>query len=116
MHRTLLLAAIFLVGACAAQAATAPEGRDCFRNRDVNSWSVVDDHTVRVHVSNTREYDLHTINGFVRDLRFSLGMALHSGSSWICTGPGGDTEIRRGRESWGVAQITRAPPPAPQGS
>ena len=120
MHKTLLAAAaIVLISASAAPvagaAATAPvQGADCFRVRDVNNYHVIDAHTLRVHISREREYDLTTAMGFLNDLNFNNHVRLSAGLSRICAGPGGDTEIRNGSESWSVTTISRVPPAPPQ--
>lgn len=105
----LLLAA----AACAApSSAAAPEGRDCFRNHDVDNFSVIDNHTVRVFVSSRQAYDLRTAMGHANDLNYGMRMALRSHQSWICTGNGYDVEImslERPRRVWAVETITRVP-------
>ena len=123
MHRNILLAgAALLMSACATPTTTtaayvaAPDGRDCFRNRDVNGYSEVDDHTLRVRISTRREYDLHTTEGYLRDQRGDLGVVLSSGSSWICTGYGFNTYISQvspPHRRWYVDAITRVPPTPP---
>ena len=127
MKSVLLAACILIVSACATptRSASMPGAHDCFRNADVNSFNVIDDNTLRVRVSRTRQYDLHITGPTIRDLRFDQGVALRSGTSWICTGNGLDVEIRQlrnGSQTWSVDTITRAPAeqltahPAPQGS
>lgn len=119
MHKTLFAAAAaLLISASAAplgaSAATSPaQGSDCFRVRDVNNYHVIDAHTLRVHISRTREYDLTTDMGFLNDLNYDIRVSLHAGSSYICAGSGGDTEIRHGGETWGVTSIARVPAPKP---
>ena len=118
MHKTLLLAAAALFLSASATpvlAATArAQGSDCFRVRDVNNYHVINPHTLRVHISREREYDLTTDMGFLNDLNYSIHLSLHAGSHYICAGPGGDTEIRNGGETWGVTNISRVPPAPPQ--
>ena len=116
---TILLAAAALLAtaACAptasqAAAAGAPTGGDCFRNRDVDTYRVIDPHTLRVINSHDRAYDLTTAEGRLQDADSGLHIGLHSRSSWICTGNGLDTEIVAPREpnrSWHVDTVTRVP-------
>ncbi len=120
MHKTLLAAAAALLisasaAPLAASAATSSaQGADCFRVRDVNNYHVINAHTLRVHISREREYDLTTDMGFLNDLNYSIHVSLHAGSPYICAGPGGDTEIRNNGETWGVTNIARVPPAPPK--
>lgn len=111
----LLAAAVLAFAAFAvpAQATSTSAPVDCFRNTDVNSFTPIDDNTLRVRISSTRQYDLHSAQGHVRDLRANLRIALTSHTRRICTGPGvADLEIvqlRPIRQTWSVDQVTRVP-------
>jgi hypothetical protein len=119
--RSLIVAALLTLGACATNTPTAnndptpPGGRDCFLASSVNGYSVVDDHTVRVTVGANRNYLLGTTWN-VRDLNWTEVVALHSrGSDWICTGNGLGVEVTGGRphQTYPITSVTRE---APQGS
>ena len=122
MLRSSILAAIAAValGACAsAQTAadSAPESRDCFRPLDVRGYGVVDDHTIRVHVSPTREYYL-SINALTRDLDWTHAISIRSTMSFVCVGNGAGVHLMGGDPPfpYQVTRIERAPSDAPTGS
>lgn len=86
--RLTLVPLLVLTLAGAANAADAPkqETRSCFRNRDVNSWSAVDERTVNLKVGVSRYYQLDLL-GPCHDIDWNLAIGLESrGSDWICSG------------------------------
>jgi hypothetical protein len=109
--------AAFALSACAT--APAPEGRDCFLNRQINGYSVIDEHHVRVSVGASRSYIL-TTNWNANDLRWTEVIAIRSTGDWICTGSGLGVDVIGGRPrmTYPIVSIEREPePPAePQGS
>jgi hypothetical protein len=119
---TPLLAALFLLSACATETqvdpGAVPAERDCFRNEDIRSFSLMDDHTIRVDVSRSRAYALST-QPSVADLDFQLAIAVRSRSGWICTGRLNDVRIESGGttpRTYVVDVITRIPADTPAGS
>lgn len=119
MLRWSLLSILLTLGACATPPAdaTAPSGRDCFAASSTLSYSIIDDHNVKVHVGASRDYIL-TTNWNARNLDWGEAIALRSATSWICTGNGLGVEVTGGRpsQSYPITGIARAPAPAPQGS
>lgn len=121
MLRTILLAAsaALALGACAGPQTTAgaSASRDCFRPMDISSYGVVDDHTVRVHISPAREYHLR-INAPTRDLDWTHAISIRSVMSFVCVGNGAGVQVMGGDPPipYQVVEITRAPTDAPTGS
>lgn len=123
MMRTVLVAAVFGLAACASpapspSASAAPAaGRDCFRSADVSGFNYVDEHHVTLRVGPSRSYILST-EWNAHDLNWSETIALHSATGWICTGNGLGVEVSGGEphRSYPISGIARAPEPAPQGS
>jgi hypothetical protein len=111
--RALILAGLLSLSACATAESSAPAGRDCFRNDDVNGYSVLDDHTVRVNVGANRAY-LLGIPQNVRELDWGQQIALQSDNGWICTGNGLGVEVIGGQIGPRRYQVRSiAPAPAP---
>ena len=120
MLKTLALALTALtLGACATQTAAhgPPDGRDCFANREINGYHVIDDHHVSVSIGPGRAYIFGTTWN-ARDLHWSEGIAVRSTSDWICTGNGLGVEVIGGepRQHYPITDIARAPPPPASGS
>jgi len=105
-------AALVLSGSAAAEplasdeqraAITPGEGRDCFRARSVRSYSIVDDHSIRVRVSPRRSYTLTTSEN-AADLDWGRTLRLSSDTGWICTGDvRGAVEVTGGNMGWRYA-------------
>lgn len=99
MLRFSILAALSAIGACASPAgapsSSASNDRDCFRSLDVRSYGVIDDHTVRLHVSPSREYAL-TIPQQTRDLDWTHAISVRSVSSFICVGTPSGVQLMGG--------------------
>lgn len=111
------LVSVLSASACASSenAGAAPSGRDCFRNDDVNGFSVLDEHTVQVSVTANRAYLLDIAQN-VRELDWSQQIALRSNDGWICTGNGVGVEViggQLGPRHYLVRSITPAPPRTP---
>jgi len=115
---SLFIATALLAGGCTtAQSQTAsaqPAAHDCFRNQEINGWSLIDPHTVRVQITPRRAYAL-TVSPDARDLNFSETIAIRSrGSDWICTSDLNDVRISA-RDTipreWWVTKVERLPPP-----
>ncbi|HYD86562.1 MAG TPA: DUF6491 family protein [Vitreimonas sp.] len=120
MRRKGFIAAALLLSACATQPAgtSAAADRDCFRASNINGYSVIDDHNVRVSVGASRDYILSTTWN-ARDLDWTHAIAIRSSTGWICTGNGLGVEVIGGepRRTYPITSITRAPEePAAQGS
>lgn len=122
MFRTLLAASAFAaLAACAgtqgAETESAAATRDCFRTLDVSGYGVVDEHTVRVHISPQREYYL-TINANTRDLDWTHAISIRSMTSFICVGDGAGVQVMGGDPAipYQVTRIERAPQTAIEGS
>lgn len=120
MLRTGILAAALALGACATQeAATPPDGRDCFRASDINGYNYVDANHIAVTVGANRRYILTTLFN-ARDLDWTHAIAIRSAANWICTGNGLGVELIGGepRRTYPISGIERAPDEAPpeQGS
>ena len=122
MLRSSILAAIAAValGACAntqTAESSAAASRDCFRPLDVRGYGVIDDHTVRVHVSPAREYHL-SINALTRDLDWNHAITIRSTMSFVCVGNGAGVQLMGGDPPfpYEVVRIERAPSDAPTGS
>jgi hypothetical protein len=122
MLRSTILAAVTAValGACTATQTAegnAPASRDCFRPLDVRGYGVIDEHTVRVHVSPTREYYL-SINAQTRDLDWTHAISIRSTMSFVCVGNGAGVHLMGGDPPfpYEVVRIERAPNDAPTGS
>lgn len=113
MLRSSLLAAFAAVAlsACAAtQTAEGPSERECFRNIDINGYSVVDERRVRVRIGPTREYVL-TLNRDFRDADWTQAIAIRSPVSFVCTGNGLGVQVVGGdpEQFYQVISIERAP-------
>lgn len=114
MLRLGLIATALLLSACAtdpaATSTAASADRDCFRSSQVNGYSVIDDHNVRIGVGASRDYILSTTWN-ARDLDWTHSIGIRSGTDWICTGNGLGVEIIGGepRRTYPVTSITRAP-------
>jgi hypothetical protein len=120
MRSILIASSLLLLGACASAdgVAAAPGGRDCFRNADVSGYSTIDDDTLGVRVSPSRNYTLSAPR-LGRDVRWENVIALNSDSGWICTGNGLGVEVIGGepRRTIQIRAVTRVQEPAPaQGS
>lgn len=121
MLKPLIAAALlFALPACTTPSASSspPGGRDCFLSREINGYSIVDDHHVQVSISPNRAYILGTTWN-ARDLNWGEHIALVSTpSGWICTGNGLGVEVIGGqpRQHYPITEITRAPPPPARGS
>jgi hypothetical protein len=113
--------AALALSACASSTedgnSASSEERDCFTAASVNGYEVVDDHAIRVRVSASRRYTLHT-SWNASDLDWSQALALRSSTNWICTGNArGLVEITGGPlgRTFPIDSITRDPePPADQ--
>lgn len=122
MRIVLFAATALALAACASQAqdmaGAQPEGRDCFRTEDVDGFSMIDDHTVRVRVSPNRSYALQ-VQGSARGLDYSQALAIRSRpSGWVCEGSGAGVDIFGGEplsRRWPVMSVARIPD-APTGS
>lgn len=106
--------------ATAAAAAAGAADRDCFATANISSYSVVDDHHVKLRVGASREYVL-TLDWNARDLDWTHSIAVTSSpSSFICTGNGIGVRVVGGDppRNYLVNAITRAPaePAAAQAS
>jgi hypothetical protein len=117
-----LAAALFAIAACATETqidpGAAPAERDCFHNEDIRSFSLIDDHTIRVEVNHARAYALST-QPSVADLDFQRAIAVRSRGGWICTGRLNDVRIESGGtipRTYVVDFITRIPFGTPAGS
>jgi len=92
----------------------APAARDCFRNQEINGWSLIDPHTVRVQISPRRAYAL-TVQPNASDLNFSEVIAIRArGSDWICTNEVSDIRISAHGtipREWWVTKVERLPQP-----
>jgi hypothetical protein len=115
------IAAALLLAACSTPNAGqssggAPAQRDCFASSNVSGYSIIDAHNVSVRAGG-KNYILSTTWN-AADLDWSLAIALHSTSGWICTGNGLGVEVTGGepRRTYPISSITRAPETAPQGS
>lgn len=88
--------AVLVIGAALASSgcasAPAPTGRDCFLNRQINGYAVIDNHHVRVSVGANRHYVL-TTDWNAHDLEWTERIAIRSASDWICTGSGLGVDI-----------------------
>lgn len=119
MRHTAFIAAALLLAACATEPNSEAAGdRDCFRAANVNGYSVIDDHNVRVTVGASRDYILGTTWN-ARDLDWTRTIAIRSSTGWICTGNGLGVQIIGGEPSrtYPITSITRAPEqPASQNS
>jgi hypothetical protein len=121
MRILIIAAALAALAGCATQTASNEPGadRDCFSARSVSSYSVVDDHNIRVRVGPSRSYTLSTTWN-VNDLDWTTALALQSDNGWICTGNvRGQVEVHGGQppRSFPIDTVTRDPDaPAPTGS
>jgi hypothetical protein len=92
------------------------DGRDCFRAIHARRYDVLDDHSVRVRISQRRTYTLVTSEN-AADLDWGRGLAVSSDTGWVCTGDvrgavyitGGDMGNR-----YGIDTVTRDPYPLPE--
>lgn len=110
-----LLAAGFLLTACATEPATeasAASDRDCFRNEQITGFNVVGDNAVKVSVGPSRDY-LLTTNRSVTELRSEETIAIRgTPSGLICTGNGLGVQLYGSdmpQMPWVITAITRAP-------
>lgn len=112
------LAVVGCAGPAGVHSETAPSGRDCFHADSVSGYEYLDEHSVAVRVGANRRYVLST-EWNARDLNWEHVIALHSTTSWICTGAGLGVEIIGGepRRHYPVSSVARAPdqPPPPEG-
>ena len=126
--RMLTVLAVFAalsLGAAAAESsqaeeqqasAASDEGRDCFRAIHARRYDVLDDHSVRVRISQRRTYTLTTSEN-AADLDWGRGLAVSSDTGWVCTGDtrgavyitGGDMGNR-----YGIDTVVRDPYPLPE--
>jgi hypothetical protein len=120
LKAALLSVVVLTLGACTTADTTsadpASSGRDCFRAEQAAGYEVVDDHNIRVRVTNTRIYTLHT-SWNANDLDWTSRLELRSDRGWICTGDVfGQVEIVGGtpRQSYPIQTVTRDPPPPGQ--
>jgi hypothetical protein len=114
MFRPVAIAcAAFALSACATPA--PPDGRDCFLNRQITGYSVIDEHHVRVSVGAGRRYIL-TTNWNAHDLRWTEAIAIRSTGDWICTGNGLGVDVIGGtpRQTYPIVSIEREPEPPPE--
>lgn len=81
----LAISAALALSGCVS--APAPTDRDCFLNRQINGYSVIDNHHVRVSVGANRHYVL-TTDWNAHDLEWGEVIAIRSSSDWICAGSG----------------------------
>jgi hypothetical protein len=124
------LAAAVTLGVClsapqtsASAAAPQSPSRDCFNTRQITGYNIIDEHNVAVRVNAQRRYIFSTAWN-ARDLDWTFRIAVHSPTSWICTGDGLGVEVSGGHANtmtYPISSITRAPPqpsantpPAPQ--
>lgn len=107
-------ASALVVTAVAAGCMTspAPDGRECFLNRNINGFAVLDDHTVQVSVGASRRYNF-TTDWNVRDLNWSERIAVRSTSGWICVGDGLGIDVISGRppRTYPVRTVAAVPQP-----
>ncbi|MBC7767899.1 MAG: hypothetical protein H7124_03860 [Phycisphaerales bacterium] len=120
MLRKGFIAAALLLSSCATQPTegSASSDRECFRAGDVNGYSVIDSHTVRVTVGPSRHYLLGTTWN-ANDLDWSTTIAIRSSAGRICTGNGLGVDIIGGdpRRTYPITSIVRAPEePVTEGS
>jgi len=119
LRTSLLVLSVLALSACATQEETAipSGGGDCFFASEVDGYSLVDNNTVRVQVSPTRNYLLRT-QWNARDLNWTRAIAIRSSTGTICTGNGLGVEIVGGdpRQTYPVSAIEREPDPVPAGS
>ncbi len=123
MVRSIIVAATALaLGACATQTADShAPGGDCFRAENINGFSTVDDHNVKISVGASRDYILTSLNRLT-GLNFEQELVVESHTGWICTGNGLDLQLHtRGpfHQTFAITNVARAPdaePAAPQGS
>jgi hypothetical protein len=123
MNVRVLLAAAVTLGVClsvpqtnASAAAPQSSSRDCFNTRQITGYNIIDEHNVAVRVNAQRRYIFSTLWN-ARDLDWTFRIAVHSPTSWICTGDGLGIEVSGGhanRMTYPISSITRAPaePPA----
>ncbi|MES1200594.1 MAG: DUF6491 family protein [Pseudomonadota bacterium] len=115
----LAVAAVFAAGCTTtaqSQTASAATSRDCFRNQDINGWSLIDPHTLRVEITPRRAYAL-TVQPDARDLNFTESIAIQARGSddWICTNDVNDIRISAHDtipRTWWVTKVERLPQPA----
>jgi hypothetical protein len=110
----MLGSAALALSACATQSGSPPEGRDCFSNAQINGYSVIDDHHVRISVGANRRYIL-TTKWNAHDLVWTEAIAIRSTTDWICTGGGLGVDVIGGRprRHYPIDTIEREPEPAP---
>lgn len=113
----LALAALSLAGCATQETAGDTAGNDCFFASQVNGYDVVDDHSVRIRVSASRQYLLRT-SWDTSDLNWTQAIAIRSSTGHICTGNGLGVEIIGGdpRRTFPVNGIERIPDDVPLGS
>ncbi len=113
------VAAVALASCAGTQAAEGSAGasRDCFRPLDVRGYGVIDEHTIRVHISPAREYHL-SVNAQTRDLDWTHTISIRSTMSFVCVGNGAGVHLMGGDPPfpYEVVRIVRAPQDAPTGS
>lgn len=103
MRLQLLTVGLFaLAAACAPTAQTAEKapdrtGRDCFNTNFISGYTSVDEKTVRVSASPSREYDIEVDGPGCRDLKWTNSINIVSKpSAWMCVGDkfAGDIRFR----------------------
>lgn len=110
----LAIAAIFTAPNFAQAAGASPHNavKQCFYARDINGWSRINDHTVRVQTGPKKAYDL-TLMGPITDLAFREHIGVQSSpSNFICTGNGlGVSIVTTGafKSTYPVTNIAPAP-------
>jgi hypothetical protein len=108
------LAALAALGGCetsqTAPSAAQAANRDCFRNLDVDEYSVIDERSIKAHINANREYIL-TLNHNVNELDWAHAIALRSRTSFICVGEPVGVELMVGNPPfpYPLESIERAP-------
>jgi hypothetical protein len=114
-------AALLALGACTTMTpntqtagAATPAHEGCFRGREIQGYTIVNDHTLDVRVGAGHHYLLST-NWNLHQLNWSQRVELRSSSGWICTGNGLGVELVGGepRMTYPVSAIARAPEQQP---
>lgn len=113
----LALAALGLSACATSETSGAEAGSDCFFASQVNGYEVVDDHSVRIRVSASRQYLLRTAWNS-NDLNWTRAIAIRSSTGHICTGNGLGVDIIGGdpQRTFPVNGIERIPDDTPPGS
>jgi hypothetical protein len=97
--------------AAADEPAKAPD-KACFYTSQIDGWNYLDDHTVRLSVGPSRQFDV-TIMGTAPWLASHEDIGIRSDpTNLICTGNGLGVEVFQGgpfRQRWAVTQIALVP-------